>query len=803
MLTCFLLPQSTDPPSDARDKDNSPREAKVARSPTHIKFAFDGEGERPGKLTRNPTPYPKELKALAKHAQHIQQHQPSSPTSPSSPAPPTSPAQSGRASATPSREKSPEPVAANSPVPLKSNSLAASVVSSPVLASNSRLAETTTSAASAATAAPVKLADPPVATVVAASAAVASLTPISSKSESPPVKSSPALPVSPPKQIAVTPPLPEVPASSSADVIPLETTSTSSNATTAFSLTEAASPSVAPLAVDATSSPTQPSPLPSPQSEPASSESVDRPQISPKLNDSRSEAIEIKEAKVLKPVKFDFVVEKPAAAEQASHQDAVETNEVSKHQPPPYHVAAVYSKRAAEFNGSAFSSNLQRTNSTDSGLLLDTAVSKSVDGGSSCADDGASPGRDSGRGTWVDPPVVPDERIELPPSVESIIPASVSAAFLSSSMDKVTPLLIKRATFIVDTSSSSPPGAPSSPDTTPDDADGGLQSVAALRQAAREVFWAASPRESPLPTHRQPTNAVAWDVSISSMTSPVKSPPLSAANVVGLPVGSMADANQKAAKLPQGRLPPPKYHISNNSGNGYRSADQMNGNLPELKSPPPVTATSRIPLASHNRLPPTGPMVRQTSNLSATSSSNLDTSSDSRNSPVPILPPKKKEQYDPAPPTLQPKLSCSMSSSRIPSPQVHTPATPILSPVRNSTPVLGRSYGANTSSALPAPLLRSNSTTNNNDNDIKSPTGVTGSASTRIPLPKFSSNVFDTPPPLGTKAGPSPSVSRIPTRMTSPPTTLNIKSKILPDSSMDVAVSPALSWSPRAQQGGI
>lgn len=42
-----------------------------------------------------------------------------------------------------------------------------------------------------------------------------------------------------------------------------------------------------------------------------------------------------------------------------------------------------------------------------------------------------------------------------------------------------------------------------------DDLDGGgsgLQSVAALRQAARDVFWAssssASPRNSPLPAHR-------------------------------------------------------------------------------------------------------------------------------------------------------------------------------------------------------------------------------------------------------------------------------------------------------------
>jgi len=46
----------------------------TVRSPPHIKFAFDGEADRSGRLMRNPTPYPKELKALAKHAQHIQQH---------------------------------------------------------------------------------------------------------------------------------------------------------------------------------------------------------------------------------------------------------------------------------------------------------------------------------------------------------------------------------------------------------------------------------------------------------------------------------------------------------------------------------------------------------------------------------------------------------------------------------------------------------------------------------------------------------------------------------------------------------
>ena len=56
--------------------------------------------------------------------------------------------------------------------------------------------------------------------------------------------------------------------------------------------------------------------------------------------------------------------------------------------------------------------------------------------------------------------------------------------------EKATPL--KRATYIVDRSPTN--GEAEEP--------GDLQSVAALRQAARKVFL-ASPRESPLPTHKQ------------------------------------------------------------------------------------------------------------------------------------------------------------------------------------------------------------------------------------------------------------------------------------------------------------
>ncbi len=71
VLTCFLLPQSgeavTTTAAGSPSAGGRSGAARQARSPTHIKFAFDGEAERPGELRRNPTPYPKELKALAKH----------------------------------------------------------------------------------------------------------------------------------------------------------------------------------------------------------------------------------------------------------------------------------------------------------------------------------------------------------------------------------------------------------------------------------------------------------------------------------------------------------------------------------------------------------------------------------------------------------------------------------------------------------------------------------------------------------------------------------------------------------------
>jgi hypothetical protein len=53
-------------------------EADVTCSPKHlerphIRFAADAESEVTGHLVRAPTPYPKELRAMAKHARSFQQ----------------------------------------------------------------------------------------------------------------------------------------------------------------------------------------------------------------------------------------------------------------------------------------------------------------------------------------------------------------------------------------------------------------------------------------------------------------------------------------------------------------------------------------------------------------------------------------------------------------------------------------------------------------------------------------------------------------------------------------------------------
>ncbi|KAG7170200.1 flocculation protein FLO11-like isoform X2 [Homarus americanus] len=75
VLTCFMLPQQPRvlQPETVVETDNFPGQSwdEQRRAKTLIKFAFDGDVDKPGLLTRAPTPYPKELKALAKHARNL------------------------------------------------------------------------------------------------------------------------------------------------------------------------------------------------------------------------------------------------------------------------------------------------------------------------------------------------------------------------------------------------------------------------------------------------------------------------------------------------------------------------------------------------------------------------------------------------------------------------------------------------------------------------------------------------------------------------------------------------------------
>nr|XP_045595962.1 mucin-17-like isoform X1 [Procambarus clarkii]XP_045595963.1 mucin-17-like isoform X1 [Procambarus clarkii] len=74
VLTCFMLPQQRDQQSETVvEADTFPGQSwdEQRRAKTLIKFAFEGDVDKPGRLTRAPTPYPKELKALAKHARNL------------------------------------------------------------------------------------------------------------------------------------------------------------------------------------------------------------------------------------------------------------------------------------------------------------------------------------------------------------------------------------------------------------------------------------------------------------------------------------------------------------------------------------------------------------------------------------------------------------------------------------------------------------------------------------------------------------------------------------------------------------
>ncbi|RXG71359.1 Erbin [Armadillidium vulgare] len=73
VLTCFMLPQSeTQIPSIPEDdKPLTEEEIEARRARRMIHFASDGDAKPSGRLTRVPTPYPKELRALAKHTKNI------------------------------------------------------------------------------------------------------------------------------------------------------------------------------------------------------------------------------------------------------------------------------------------------------------------------------------------------------------------------------------------------------------------------------------------------------------------------------------------------------------------------------------------------------------------------------------------------------------------------------------------------------------------------------------------------------------------------------------------------------------
>lgn len=69
--TCFLF--LGPPPDHPYEEDRPLTEAEIEarRSRSLIHFAAEGERKPSGGLTRVPTPYPKELRALAKHTKNI------------------------------------------------------------------------------------------------------------------------------------------------------------------------------------------------------------------------------------------------------------------------------------------------------------------------------------------------------------------------------------------------------------------------------------------------------------------------------------------------------------------------------------------------------------------------------------------------------------------------------------------------------------------------------------------------------------------------------------------------------------
>ncbi|KAG0422252.1 hypothetical protein HPB47_001912 [Ixodes persulcatus] len=72
VLTCFLLPQES-PSAHGEKPDVVEDDSNVVPGERRgtITFAFDVDVDRPGRLVRSPTPYPKELKARARHVRNL------------------------------------------------------------------------------------------------------------------------------------------------------------------------------------------------------------------------------------------------------------------------------------------------------------------------------------------------------------------------------------------------------------------------------------------------------------------------------------------------------------------------------------------------------------------------------------------------------------------------------------------------------------------------------------------------------------------------------------------------------------
>lgn len=75
VLTCFLFPQVPLTPIEIKSDNEKPETTETQSAARHISFvdmkAAPKVPEKPGQLRRAPTPYPKELRALAKHARNI------------------------------------------------------------------------------------------------------------------------------------------------------------------------------------------------------------------------------------------------------------------------------------------------------------------------------------------------------------------------------------------------------------------------------------------------------------------------------------------------------------------------------------------------------------------------------------------------------------------------------------------------------------------------------------------------------------------------------------------------------------